>query len=267
MEPEIGQSRGIAPTVPPVRNVRVGAGLKGKAFLPEDRISTNGSMPEDNKTRPYHGMRPARTGIIYRMTYDPQRHHRHSIRLKGYDYTRAGAYFVTICAQERVEIFGNIVNGDMDLNAFGHIVQTAWFDLPRHYPHIQLDAFCIMPNHVHGIIVFIDRHVGAGLKGDMFQPDKLMYGKGSMPEDNKTRPYDRIPKIHPLSEIVRAFKSFSARRINRLRKTRGLPVWQRNYFETILRNENHYNRIRTYILENPRRWQEDPLHPSAPTDG
>jgi putative transposase len=198
------------------------------------------------------------------MAYDPQKHHRHSIRLKGYDYTRAGAYFVTICAQGREDLFGNIVDREMVLNPYGHIVQAAWLDLPRHYPHIQLDAFCLMPNHVHGIIVINETHVGAGLKGEVFLPDGLMYGEGSLPENNKTRPYDCIRNRHPLSEIVRAFKSYSARRINGLRKTRGLAVWQRNYFETILRDENHYHHIRTYILNNPHRWLEDQLHPSAP---
>jgi putative transposase len=198
------------------------------------------------------------------MADEPQKHHRHSIRLKGYDYTRPGAYFVTICAQRRVEIFGNIVKGDMDLNQFGHIVQAAWFDLPRHYPHIQLDAFCIMPNHVHGIIVLDEPHVGAGLKGEAFQPDGMMYREGSMPEDNKTRPYKHVPKHHPLSEIIRAFKSFSARRINGIRNTRGVPVWQRNYYEHIIRDEADFNIIRAYVLENQERWQEDPLHTSAP---
>jgi putative transposase len=216
------------------------------------------SRPNDSDLRPASYNTP--------MAYDLQKHQRHSIRLKGYDYTRAGAYFVTICAQGRAEIFGNIVNGDMDLNPFGHIVQTAWFDLPRHYPHIQLDVFCVMPNHVHGIIILDEPPVGAGLKGKAIWLDEEMSRKESTLENNKTRPYDHVPKRHPLSEIVRAFKSFSARRINGVRKTRGLPVWQRNYYETIIRNENHYNHIRAYILDNPRRRQEDQLHPSASFD-
>jgi putative transposase len=112
----------------------------------------------------------------------------------------------------------------MKLNRFGQIVQNAWFDLPKHYIHAELDAFCIMPNHVHGIIVL-----------------------------NEESP---IPR-HPLFEIVRAFKSFSARRINVLRKTPGVPVWQRNYYEHILRDHEDYLVKAAYIRENPLNWEND----------
>jgi len=178
---------------------------------------------------------------------------------------------VTVCVQGWAEILGEIVNGTMRLDKFGYIVQNAWFDLPRHYPHIQLDAFCIMPNHVHGIIVLDEPRVGAGLDGQPILPDDIISAPGTTPDSDQTRPYggdaihpgSRLGKRHPLSEILRAFKSFSARRINGIRNMRGVPVWQRNYYETIIRDENHYNRIRTYIVNNPQRWQEDPLHPSA----
>jgi REP element-mobilizing transposase RayT len=90
------------------------------------------------------------------MKFDPAKHHRHSIRLQGYDYTRPGAYFVTTVTWQREPLLGEVVGGVMRLNAFGKIVQAAWLDLPRHYPHVQLDAFCILPNHVHGIIVLSD---------------------------------------------------------------------------------------------------------------
>jgi REP element-mobilizing transposase RayT len=160
------------------------------------------------------------------MKYDPQRHHRRSIRLQGYDYSLAGAYYVTIVTHGRKHLFGNIANGKMQLNRFGQIVQSAWYDLPGHYRHVELAAFCIMPNHVHAIIVLTDHAVDG---------------------------YKR----HPLSEIVRAFKSFSARRINALRKMQGLPVWQRNYYEHIIRNEQDYLSKTTYILNNPLNWEAD----------
>jgi len=96
--------------------------------------------------------------------YDPNRHHRRSIRLKNYDYSQAGAYFVTICTHGHIHLFGEVVDGEMRLNPFGEIVQAVWFDLPQHYGHVQLDAFVVMPNHVHGIIVLTaDPVVGAGL--------------------------------------------------------------------------------------------------------
>lgn len=165
------------------------------------------------------------------MKFDPQKHHRRSIRLQGYDYTQPGAYYVTIVTHGREHLFGMIVNGEMQLNPFGQIVQSAWYDLPKHYRHVELDTSCIMPNHVHAIIVLTD------------------YGM----DGPETRPYQR----HPLSEIVRAFKSFSARRINSLRNMQGVPVWQRNYYEHIIRNQQDYLSKSSYILNNPLNWEND----------
>ncbi len=162
------------------------------------------------------------------MKFDPKIHHRHSIRLQGYDYSQSGAYYVTIVTHGRECVFGEIVNGKMILNQFGQIAQRAWFDLPKHYSHIVLGAFCIMPNHVHAVIILID-----------------------VVAINR----------HPLSEIVRAFKSFSARRINELRKTQGIPVWQRNYYEHIIRNDDEHNRIHLYIEANIDNWSTDDENP------
>ncbi len=101
------------------------------------------------------------------MTYDPEKHHRRSIRLKGYDYTQPGAYFITICTHGRECLFGEIIDGEMHLNEAGPIVVQTWWDLPNHVPNVQLDAFVVMPNHVHGIIIITERAggMGAGLKG------------------------------------------------------------------------------------------------------
>ena len=90
------------------------------------------------------------------MTFDPEKHHRRSIRLKGYDYAQAGAYFVTICTQHRACLFGEVVNGQMQLNDAGRFVEQCWLDIPHHFPHVELEAFVVMPNHVHGIIVITD---------------------------------------------------------------------------------------------------------------
>ena len=96
------------------------------------------------------------------MRYDPEKHHRRSIRLKGYDYTRAGAYFVTICTKDGACLFGDVADGVMRLNQMGHIVRQCWLAIPDHFPHVLLDEFVVMPNHVHGILVIMPTHdVGA----------------------------------------------------------------------------------------------------------
>ncbi len=155
-------------------------------------------------------------------------HRRRSLRLKGYDYSQAGAYFVTICTRGRTCVFGDIALSIMQLNENGVIAQKAWNALPEHYHHVSLDAFVVMPNHVHGIIILTDD-----------------------------------PKLHALSEIVRAFKTFSARAINHHNGTRGAFMWQRNYYEHIVRNENELSRIRRYIVDNPACWAKDGNNPAV----
>jgi putative transposase len=189
------------------------------------------------------------------MKFEPKIHNRHSIRLQGYDYSQSGAYFVTMVTYGRECLFGQIVDHDMQLNPFGQIVKRAWFDLPDHYPHVALDAFCIMPNHVHAVITLNDDRRGGSI-GKMPVPEKIISSNVPLPDETQTRPYNGI-KCHPLSEIVRAFKSFSARRINVLRKSQGTPVWQRNYYEHIIRNDDDYQRIYSYIESNIYNWATD----------
>jgi REP element-mobilizing transposase RayT len=181
------------------------------------------------------------------MPYDPHKHHRRSIRLKGYDYSSAGAYFVTICVEGGESVLGEVVNGEMVLSEYGRIVEACWQDLVNHYKHVILDAFVTMPNHIHFIVIFLDVHVGAG---------HVRAGLRPAPTNNR--------KQHGLPEIVRALKSFSSRRINELRDTTGAPFWQRNYYEHIIRNERALNAIREYIKNNPANWLEDQLHPASP---
>jgi putative transposase len=173
-------------------------------------------------------------------------HCRKSIRLRGYDYAGAGEYFVTICTSDHAHLFGEIEDDTMQENPFGVIGGECWNELPRHYPTVLLDAFVVMPNHIHGIVVIMNdaaRHA---------QPSSLE-GVSAVAG---LRPATTA-KRYPLSEIVRALKSFSARRINELRKTPGCHVWQRNYFEHIIRNEEALRRIREYIHTNPIRWSDD----------
>ena len=178
------------------------------------------------------------------MTFDPRIHHRRSIRLRGYDYSQAGAYFVTICVQNRECLFGLIAGGEMRLNEAGKIVQTTWNALPDYYSHIELDGLVIMPNHLHGIIVLRDL-VGAGFK----------------PAPTTTNPAPANQR-HGLPEIVRALKTFSSRRINEWRNTPGAKLWQRNYWEHIIRSDADHLRIREYINNNPAYWEMDGLHPA-----
>ncbi|MBI1885187.1 MAG: transposase [Chloroflexi bacterium] len=181
------------------------------------------------------------------MKFQPRERHRRSIRLPGYDYSQAGAYFVTLCTQGRECLFGNVIDGQATLNSLGEIVHACWADLPRHYSHVALDAFVVMPNHVHGIILLADTDVGAGFKPALTKPAP-------------TKP--ARTRRHALPEIVRAFKTFSSRRINELRATSGIPVWQRNYFEHVIRNEDEVQRIREYVQNNPLNWSDDPDNPS-----
>ena len=184
------------------------------------------------------------------MSYDPRRHHRHSIRLKGYDYSLSGAYFITICVNHGQCELGAINDAEICLSSYGQIAAVTWEGLPEHYLHIELDAFVVMPNHVHGIIVLADT-VPSTTK-------PLEVGAGLRPVPTSS------VKRHGLPEIIRAFKSFSARRINQSKGIQGQPFWQRNYYEHIIRNERAYFAIREYILSNPVNWGADKLNPTMP---
>ena len=186
----------------------------------------------------------------------PVRRNRRSIRLKGYDYSQAGAYFVTICTQHRECLFGEIVDGEMVLNDAGRMVQTGWDGIPSHYPGIDIDAFQIMPNHIHGI-VFIA--VGAGPRAcpDNGQPDN------GQPRDGQPR---GVAPTMSLPDVVHRFKSMMTHEyINGIKQYGWTPfpgkLWQRNYYEHIVRNEDELNRIRQYIINNPAQWESDRLYP------
>jgi len=172
--------------------------------------------------------------------------HRHQfrrrpIRLPEYDYTQAGAYFITLCTYKRKFLFGNVVDSEMRLNQAGQLVLAEWLALPRHYPHVSLDVFVVMPNHVHGIVILLHP-----------QDVRTTAGAGSI-----------SIRMHGLSEIVRALKTFSARRINASRSTSGTPLWQRGYYEHIIRTEESLNRIREYVVNNPIQWEYDRENPFA----
>jgi putative transposase len=193
------------------------------------------------------------------MKYNPDIHHRRSIRLKGYDYSQNGAYFVTICTQNRECLFGEIMNGEMVLNDAGEIMKKWWLELENKFPNFGLDVFVVMPNHFHGIIVIDNEKneteiVGADLR---VCPDVYEQGKhtGSpLHGSSKSQP--------PLSTMIQWFKTMTTNEYIRGVKTKKFPpfekrIWQRNYHEHIIRNEKSYETIQNYIINNPAKWQDD----------
>lgn len=183
------------------------------------------------------------------MKYNTDNHHRRSIRLKGYDYARAGAYFVTVCAHNRECLFGDVFAGEMRLNDAVQMVQDVWDGLPIKFHNIETDEFIIMPNHVHGIIVIVGAQFIAPFDCDAMNQNKKQIKQGVM---------NHAPTV---GEIVRAFKAQCTHAINKIRNTPGNPLWQRNYYEHIIRSEQEMDRIRKYITENPAKWSEDEDNP------
>ena len=181
------------------------------------------------------------------MKYDPAVHHRRSIRLRGYDYSRAGAYFVTICIQNRECLFGEILDGKMLLNGAGRIVAGEWNHTTALRTNVELDEFVIMPNHIHGVVVIVESRRG------------VLQCKGVL-QYAPTTPSRLQSPSQTIGAIVRGFKSAVTKRINELRETPGAKLWQRNYWEHIVRNESELNRIRAYIQNNPAQWEFDKLY-------
>jgi REP element-mobilizing transposase RayT len=191
------------------------------------------------------------------MPYDRNRHHRRSIRLRGYDYAQAGAYFITLVAAGRECLFGEVVDGVAHLSAWGQIAREEWDRTAVLRPYVSLDAFMIMPNHVHGIVVIEpppDDSVGAQRR---CAPTPTA---DSIPDHEPPQAFGQLA-ARSLAAIVRAYKSSVTYRINTLRDTEGAPVWQRNYYEHIIRNERDLNAIRDYIEANPMNWERDTENP------
>ena len=173
------------------------------------------------------------------MTYNLTTHRRKSIRLQGYDYSQAGLYFITLCTHDRRPLFGEIVDRTMVLNTAGRIVEKCWCAIPDHFPRVTLDEFVVMPNHVHGIItVGANNHLPLQ-SNEIYRP--LQHGT-----------------FRTIGSIVWGFKIGVTQwfRAN----TDIHAVWQRNYYEHIIRNEGAYLKIAECIQANPQRWEEDTYH-------
>jgi len=162
--------------------------------------------------------------------FDPKKHHRRSIRLKRYDYTSAGAYFITIVTYQRECLFGEIADGEMILNDYGRVADEFWRAIPEHFENVELGAFVIMPNHIHGIIVITD-----------------VATQCVAPTVTITSP--RGPKSRSIGAIVGSFKSAVSYRLNK--QFNVTNIWQRNFYEHIIRNETERNNIHLYIETNP----------------
>lgn len=184
------------------------------------------------------------------MKYNPEIHHRRSIRLRGYDYSRAGAYFITICTYHRECLFGEIIDGKMDLNDAGRVAEQCWNDIPGHFPYVELDAFVVMPNHVHGILIIMDENVGTQNSAMQNIGMKNEVGVKNISPLQLNQPPHGTSKT--IGSIIRGFKIGVTKWMRQ--NTEFYQIWQRNYYEHIIRNENELNRIRTYIVNNPEKW-------------
>ncbi|MBD2293049.1 transposase [Anabaena sphaerica FACHB-251] len=196
------------------------------------------------------------------MPYNPDIHHRRSIRLKGYDYSQQGAYFVTICTHQRNCLFGEIVDSEMKLNTNGEIARGSWLSIPRHFQNVELDEFVIMPNHLHGIIIIVNNSnaEGEALANQDFQQQQNLSSQCFAPTGKTIKINGTKPQS--LAAIIQNYKSVSTRQINRINKAKGSVIWQLNYHEHIIRNEEALNNIRQYIVKNPINWAEDKENPT-----
>ena len=165
---------------------------------------------------------------------------RRSIRLKGFDYSDPALYFITICSHKRRILFGSVIEDKMALNSVGELIGECWAAIPNHFDGIELNASVVMPNHLHGIVIILAKPLQAVKFSDK----------------NKYTEFGN-PAIHSLATIVRSFKGAVTRLARERRLIRTHPVWQRGYFERVIRTGEEYADTSRYILENPLRWSVD----------
>lgn len=200
------------------------------------------------------------------MTFNPDIHNRRSIRLKNYDYSSCGLYFVTICTQNRQNLFGEIIDGKMILNNAGKMIYDIWQELKKIFQNIQLHEFVIMPNHIHGIIeitigtksiVGAESTVGAESISALDYQNLKRVDMESQRVDMESTPTIPI--------IIQTFKRYTTTEYIKMVKNNQLPqfekrIWQRNYYEHIIRDEKSYFTISEYIINNPLKWEFDSLN-------
>ncbi len=195
------------------------------------------------------------------MSYNPEIHKRKSIRLKGYDYSQAGLYFITICCQNREHLFGEIKNGEMILNDAGQMIENEWLNLKNRFPTIELHEYITMPNHFHGILEIVRATL-------VVAPNE---GIETIEEGQPqgTAPTTIVPTTtatnKTIGDMMDAFKSITTVQYIRGVKNLGWKpfvgkIWQRDYYEHIIRNEQAYDNISNYIINNPKKWDADKFH-------
>jgi REP element-mobilizing transposase RayT len=170
--------------------------------------------------------------------FDPHVHHRRSVRLAGYDYAQGGAYFVTICSHQKRMVFGRVREGVAQSNEYGRIVSECWTEIPQHFPHVDLEEWIVMPNHLHGIMVFTT--------------DAL--ANGVLPRFGES-------KRGAVATVINRFKGAVTRRVAKLRQEQeraAVIVWQKGFHERVIRDAREFEMKRRYIIENPSRWQTQP---------
>lgn len=192
------------------------------------------------------------------MNYDPDIHHRRSIRLRSFDYSREGAYFVTLCVQARQCLFGEVAGGVLTLNESGGMIAAWWRKIPEKFGNARLDEYVLMPNHFHGIISLVgaDPCVRPGFSDPCVRP-------GSDPVDERQGAHAGAP----LHTMVQWFKTMTTNVYIRGVEQYSWPpypgrLWQRNYYERVLRDEDELTRTRRYILDNPGQWHLDADNPA-----
>lgn len=182
------------------------------------------------------------------MPLNKNKHHRGSIRLKGYDYASPGWYYITICTHSRECFFGDVNDGKMVSSQIGKTAKEYWLEIPDHFTHVELDEFVVMPNHIHGIVIINDDRRGV---------------RSNAPTDANIDPQNYFTQISPksgtLGVIIRSYKS-SVTRWCRKNEYEYFQ-WQRGFYEHIIRNEPELYEIRKYIINNPAQWQLDNEHP------
>ena len=187
------------------------------------------------------------------MIYDPKKHHRRSIRLKGFDYSQAGLYFITICVKNRSCLFGDIDDGKMNLNDAGIMAENNWLELPKRFTNLQLHEYIVMPNHFHAIleIVGVTLVVTQNYDGPQIKKGQPQGFTPTSTTNNKTVG-DMVGAFQSIVtvEYIRGVKKYNWKRFDK-------KLWQRNYYEHIIRNDVDYNRISNYVIDNPKTWDND----------
>jgi len=207
--------------------------------------------------------------------FDPEKHHRRSVRLKRYDYTGNNAYFVTICTYQKECLFGTISNGRMNLNVMGEYVRKTWLETAEKRINIKLNDFVIMPNHFHGILWLMRRDTppfgDKSCRDPEFRPGNSKWAQHAVPlhgcsslNPNCAPTYEQFgkPVQSSLPTIIRSFKSAASKIINENRLIPGTMVWQRNYYEHIIRSHEELRQTIEYIRSNPGHWTDDKENPA-----